>query len=204
MDLSKARFIGFITILIILLFLGFLTFKILQSNQAKQQEEKLYIAYKKPAIEMSVNGNYLEYILVGSSYLENGIYLKKQSLNDNLLITYLKDGEEVASIDTNEIGTYLVKYTVVDKNKKNTIYKTVIVYDNQKPIISFDETTVIKSADVETFDLKQGVIVSDNSEDVNISYKGNITKTPGEYIITYTAIDLSGNKTVKKRLIKVV
>ena len=49
-----------------------------------------------------------------------------------------------------------------------------------------------------------GVSASDNSgENISVTYTGSISRTPGSYIITYTAKDSNNNTAVRKRIIKV-
>lgn len=205
MGFSKAKVVGFITIILILFLLISFALKIVSFNKSKQEDDQS-LAYKESLIDASLNSDYLEYIPLGEDYVEDGLTasLDGKDLSDKVIVSYFNNNTQVMSIDTSTVNNYLVKYTVVSSKEKKDIYKTVIVVDNKKPSIKFPKNTTIKVSDVSSFDLEKDVVVSDNSAKVDFTYDDTLEAKAGSYIITYKAIDLSGNKTTKKRLIKVI
>ena len=160
-----------------------------------------YLLYKKPSVDLRLNGNYVTYLNIGDEYKEKGA---TTTTNKKINISYYKNNRRVIKIDTNNLATYNVKYSIDTGNKQRTITRTVIVRDNKKPLITFKETTIITTNEVKTYKLASDVIAIDNSGNVKLSYDGTLKQKPGNYIITYKAIDASGNQTSKKRLIKVI
>ncbi|MBR3362861.1 MAG: DUF5011 domain-containing protein [Bacilli bacterium] len=202
---TTAKVVGFITIIVILFVLIFITFKLVNINKAKQKELDSYLVYNKEVIDASINGDFLEYIELNDIYEEDGVFAfyKDEDISHNVITSYFSKGEQVSYIDTSRPGSYLVKYTIVGGKKTRIIYKTVMVIDSKKPVIVFPRKTVISLDEVKTFDLKKDVTVKDNSEKVKFSYDNTLESKPGKYVITYTAIDGSNNKQVKKRIIEV-
>lgn len=205
MGFSKAKVVGFITIILILFLLISFALKIVSFNKSKQEDDQSLV-YKESLIDASLNSNYLEYIPLGEDYVEDGLSASSdgKDLSDKVIVSYFNNNTQVMSIDTNAVNNYLVKYTVVSSKEKKDIYKTVIVVDNKKPSIKFPKNTTIKVSDVASFDLEKDVVVSDDSAKVDFTYDDTLEAKEGSYIITYKATDLSGNKTTKKRLIKVI
>ena len=191
MGLSRGQIVGLVTIA---LFFAFLTliFDLIVSHNAKKID---YLSYDSSKVKAILEGNYLEYVNLGETYKEKGINTKKK-----VSISYFKDNRQVSGIDTSKYGTYEVRYYI---GGKNYITRTVIVIDNESPVIKVPDKTIISKEEALTFDLEKGVIVTDNSNDVKLSYDNNLKAEKGDYIITYTAIDSSNNKTSKKRLIKI-
>ena len=130
---SKAKTVGFITIILILSILTFITFKIFSTNKEKKEEKASYLAYTKEDINATINGDFLEYIKLNDKYEENGVlaFYKDEDISNNTIISYFNDGEQVSYIDTSRPGNYLVKYTIISDKKTREIYKTVIVVDNK-------------------------------------------------------------------------
>lgn len=204
---SKAKIVGFITIILILGLLTFIALKLVSINQKEQKENAMYVSYKQSDITMKLKSDYIEYVSLGKSYEEKGViaFNSGKNVTSDVNISYFKNDNQTYAIDTSSIGNYLVQYTYIDmkKNKSKSIYKTVIVVDKQKPIIKFPKTTIIAKDKVKDFDLTKDVKVKDNSGNADLTYENTLKNEEGSYIITYTATDPSGNKTIKKRIIKV-
>lgn len=107
------------------------------------------------------------------------------------------------NIDANKIGTTKVYFTAIDEsgNLADQIIMIVTVKDSVKPGLTLaNETIVINQG--ESVNLLEGVTASDN-------YDGNITDSisfgdtdtssldTGEYTVTYTVSDSSGNTTTE-------
>lgn len=120
------------------------------------------------------------------------------------------DGELKAAIsgevNTSKIGEYKLIYTVTDSsgNSAATIRK-INVKDTKEPEIILNgknEITLEAGSKYEEL----GANAKDSFEgkkEVKISGKVNVSE-PGEYMVTYTAEDTTGNKAVAIRKIKVV
>ncbi|MEG2322288.1 MAG: HYR domain-containing protein, partial [Bacilli bacterium] len=154
-------------------------------------------------------GNPLEYIEIGSSYQEKGV-LAQDSLGNvinNINVQYKLNDVEIPSIITNQFKTYTATYTassiVNNVTYASNIIRTLIVRDTTPPVITVPDKMEITLDEASTINLLAGVSVTDNSgEQINPTVSG-FDRLIGEKIVTYTATDSSGNKTVKKRIIKI-
>lgn len=189
--LSRGQIVALVTIAFLFTFATLVFDKTIEYNNEKIE----YVTYDKTKNNILLNGDYLEYVNLGEEYKEKGLNTKE----DYIPIYYL-NGNEVSEIDTSNFGSYQVKYYLKD-NK--TINKTVIIIDTQAPSISIPDKQTINSAEAASFDLNEGVTATDNSGNVQITFNNTLSTIPGDYIITYEATDNSGNKTIRKRLIKV-
>ncbi len=206
--ISKAKMIGVIAFLVILGIILLLTFNVFSYKKEKEQEIKQKIKYVEKDVKMSYEGSYLEYISLGDPYVEKGITATTKDgrdISEQVLISYFKNGSQVPNLETDELGSYLVRYTVTDEKFDHSfsVDRAIIVVDNKAPIMSFPEKTEITSTEAASYDLHDGVVVTDNSGEFSLSYDNTLSTLTGEYIITYKATDISGNETTRKRLIKV-
>ena len=207
MNLLKSSFAEnkkYLLICICLLLLIFLVFKLVTQENVSSK----YLSYQKEDSELTINGDYLVYVELGSEYKDLGARAtndKGQDLSKKIGVSYYRNGSVCSKIDTNILGNYLINYKVVDYKNKSVkeAWRVVIVRDTKSPKIVVPNVQTIKVSDVKNFDLLKGVSVSDKSDDVDFRYENTLKDVPGDYIVTYTAIDSSGNKSVKKRLIKV-
>lgn len=152
-----------------------------------------------------LNGNYIEYVDVNSTYQEKGATAKSATGEtlDDISIQIKLDDEEKSSIDTSQLLTYTVIYSVTDSRGLTTsATRTVIVRDNKAPQITFPKETTLIANQVNGYDLRQSVIVSDNyDQNPTITINSGLSNRPGKYVVTYTAKDLSGNETTERRVI---
>lgn len=128
----RARVVGFITILLIIFLLVFIAFKIVDKNQKQKAIETKTVTYQEKSVDIDVNGDYLEYIKKGKPYAEKGVKAISKDgkdLSSSVVVSYYKNNRQVASVNTNILGSYLVKYTIVspDTNKALYAYKTIII-----------------------------------------------------------------------------
>lgn len=154
-----------------------------------------YLEFDKTKTDILLNSNYLEYVNLGEQYIDKGL-----QTNQSYKTTYFLNETEVSNINTSDFGRYKIKYYLPNNE---TITKTVIVIDNKTPSISIPNKQTITSAQAASFDLKEGVIATDNSGKVELTFDNTLSTIPGDYVITYKAVDGSGNKIQRKRLIKV-
>lgn len=161
--------------------------------------------FEKGAPTIILNGNVVEYVEINSTYIEKGALAKNSSgdlLGDTSII-YQKNGIEVGGIDTSDIATYTVTYSVSDSEYRSTIIRTVIVRDTTPPVISLPNNNRLTSSELASFDLLAGVVVTDNSnQEISIETRG-YDFLPTDKIIEYKACDIYGNCTTQRRLIKV-
>lgn len=155
-----------------------------------------------------LNGKYITYVNVNDSYEELWVNVKSIDGNSVGTVSSLikKGDEEVLSIDTSTLGTYNIIYEATD-NLGNIVSanRTVIVADMESPVITVSDETVLSLADVSSFDIMDGVVVSDNYDtSVDVTYESNLTNSVGSYVVTYIASDDSMNKTTLRRIIRVI
>lgn len=138
---------------------------------------------------MKLNGDALEYIKLGEEYQEKGVV----DIN----------GEEILTVNSfnntfnkNKVGIYLKEYSLTN----NKIYRTIIVIDDEPPVISFTNNLTISTSQISNYNFLSDVTLSDNSgETVNATVSHNIVALSGTYTIKYTATDTSGNETIVYR-----
>ena len=154
-----------------------------------------------------LNGNYIEYVEVNDTYEEKGAIAKSSTGEtiSNISKQIKLDGVEKSSIDTSQLLTYNIIYSVTDSNGLTTsATRTVIVRDTKSPTITFPTETTLIANQVNGYDLRQSVIVSDNYDtNTTLSINSGLSNLPGKYVVTYTATDSSGNVTTERRVIKV-
>lgn len=162
-------------------------------------------AFVKGAPTIVLNGNVVEYVEINSNYTEQGALAKDSEGNSlsDISIIYQKNGVEVGLISTNDVATYTVIYSVTDGEYRSTITKTVIVRDTTPPVIILPDNNTLKYSELATFDLLEGVVVTDNSnQTVSVETRG-YDLLPTDKIIEYKACDIYNNCTTQRRLIKV-
>ncbi len=189
--LSRGQVVGLVAIAVIFAVASFI-FDIIINHEAEKID---YITYDKEMPSTLLNGNYLEYINLGEAYQEKGLNTK-----ENYVIGYYINDTEVPKIDTENFGTYQIKYFLNDE----VITRTVKIIDKKAPSITVPDKQTITSAQAASFDLNEGVSAIDNSGEVDLTFQNTLSTIPGDYIITYEAKDSSNNKTKRKRLIKVI
>ena len=129
---------------------------------------------------------------LGNKFSLNEIVLDKQ------YVKYL-DKELVKKVNVNKVGKYSLEYKY--NNKK---YVTVVeVKDTSVPLLTLKNITYVigtKKPNNKDFVKK----VSDNSDNVTLSYKDNFNFTKkGEYKILVTALDPYGNEVTKSAILYV-
>lgn len=189
-----------IVIVLIVIFVG----KVIPSK------EVVYVEYEesdKP--EIILNGSYVEYIEMNDIYEDKGVTAVNRdgkNISNYIIKTIYEDNSVVTTLDTSNFNTYKIRYEVTDPDDKSlvgTASRVVIVIDSTAPKISLPETQTITSSEVLTYDLEKDVVATDNSGTVTLTYDNTLMPIDGEYVITYKAVDSSGNQTTRKRLIKV-
>ena len=154
-----------------------------------------------------LNGDYIEYVEVNDLYEEKGAIAKSATGEtiDNVSKQIKLNNVEKSSIDTSQLLTYNVIYSVTDSNGLTTsATRTVIVRDTKSPTITFPTETTLLADQVNGYSLTQSVSVIDNyDQNTSLTVNSGLSNRPGKYVVTYTATDSSGNVTTERRVIKV-
>lgn len=169
-------------------------------NMVKDYEE-----VKKQAPMIVMKGKMIEHAELNRSYEDPGyeaitIEGKKP---DESKIEIKTDGKTVARIDTSKARTYQLTYHVSYAEEESIITRFVVVSDKEKPEIQTDRLTITPE-ETKNVNLMNGVMITDNSnEDLKVEIEGALSSIPGRYVLTYRAIDPSGNVAEKKRVVRV-
>ena len=136
-------------------------------------------------------------IEVGSTYEDSGATatLEGQSHTVNVVKN---------TVDTQVVGTYEIVYETTYRNVTRRVVRVVDVIDTTPPVLTLKPGVDTVLVDTEWIDA--GVEVSDNSGlDVEVEVQGDVViSMPGEYRITYVAIDAFGNRSEMVRSVFVV
>ena len=116
--------------------------------------------------------------------------------------------EVTGKVDSSKPGLYEIFYNVTDSqgNAATQVVRGVVVQDTTEPVITLNgKSSVVHEAGEEYKDL--GASASDVVDSkVKVNTSGVVlANTPGDYVISYTAVDSSGNKAKKvERKVSVV
>jgi PKD repeat protein len=150
-------------------------------------------------------------LAVFNSYTDSGVLYSDNYYPNSTLDTLLKVSTD---LDSSKTGTYIYAYSITDPSgNKGTVTRIIKVVDTIKPVITLSGP-VNDSVEVFTPYNDPGYTVTDNydlSKDIILTRSGTFygkfgTKNPdvtGVYNIVYTAVDKSGNISVKTRNVKV-
>ena len=147
-------------------------------------------------------------VTLGSTYSDPGVeaYDKQGNNIAGNVKTYITDERLVEQpiVDTSIIGTYVIEYQLIYETKYLTLERIVNVVSDGKPVITHPGDDVF-GINVTTYDVMEGVSAVDkNGNSVPVIAKTNLALgLVGEYTITYTATDVSGNTSVARRLIQI-
>ena len=196
MDKSKKRItiiLSIVIVLIILIAAGIAATILFNKKQKTKAEAKTGLS--KLVAELGIQDKNFEY---GTTFNKTDLKIP----ND---VKVLIDGEEITNIYTfKNLGKTAITFEKLDNNgQKETEIINVNIIDTKQPEIIGAEDRTIKQG--ETIDLKENIKVEDNTDElIDVSVVGKVdTNVPGEYEITYIAIDQSNNSSEKKIKIKV-
>ena len=114
------------------------------------------------------------------------------------------DVDTNGTVDITVLGLYEVEYTLTHQDISYSEVRYVIVVDQTPPVITLNSgIDTIKLGESWT---NTGATVTDNSgETLSITVGGTVnTSTLGEYQITYSVEDSSGNTQVKIRYVNII
>lgn len=150
--------------------------------------------------QIVLNGGVYLYLEVGEfGSIPGATYKDKLGNNVSVSdITYEKDGVAVSGIDYNNLGKYVVTYSVTLDGKTNSIKRYVEIVDTKAPTILVDGYSDNVCVDIEissSFTLPTMKVTDNYTSSLLIDKKviGNISNIPGIKRITYRATDGSGN-----------
>ena len=196
MDKSKKRItiiLSIVIVLIILIAASITTIILFNKKQTTKIEQKTGLS--KLVAELGIQDKNFEY----------GTTFNKADLKIPNDVKVLIDGEEITSEYTfKNLGRIPITLEKLNSNgQKETEIINVNTIDTKQPEIIRAEDRTIKQG--ETIDLKENIKVEDNTDElIDVSVVGKVdTNIPGEYEITYIAIDQSNNSSEKKIKIKV-
>lgn len=196
MDKNKKRItiiLSIVIVLIILIAAGVTTIILFNKKQTTKIEQKTGLS--KLVAELGIQDKNFEY----------GTTFNKADLKIPNDVKVLIDGEEITSEYTfKNLGRISITLEKLNSNgQKETEIINVNIIDTKQPEIIGAEDRTIKQG--ETIDLKENIKVEDNTDElIDVSVVGKVdTNIPGEYEITYIAIDQSNNSSEKKIKIKV-
>lgn len=196
MDKNKKRItiiLSIVIVLIILIAAGITTIILFNKKQTTKIEQKTGLS--KLVAELGIKDKNFEY----------GTTFNKADLKIPNDVKVLIDGEEITSEYTfKNLGRISITLEKLNSNgQKETEIINVNIIDTKQPEIIGAEDRTIKQG--ETIDLKENIKVEDNTDElIDVSVVGKVdTNVPGEYEITYIAIDQSNNSSEKKIKIKV-
>ena len=196
MDKNKKRItiiLSIVIVLIILIATGTTTIILFNKKQTTKIEPKTGLS--KLVAELGIQDKNIEY----------GTNFNLANFNIPNDVKVLIDGEEITNIYTfKNLGKTAITFEKLDNNgQKETEIINVNIIDTKQPEIIGAVDRTIKQG--ETIDLKENIKVEDNTDElIDVSVVGKVdTNIPGEYEITYIAIDQSNNSSEKKIKIKV-
>lgn len=108
------------------------------------------------------------------------------------------------TVDTTRVGSYRIVYETSYRTVTRRVVRKVDVIDTTPPVITLKPGIDTVLVDTEWIDA--GVEVTDNSGlDVEVEVQGDVViSMPGEYRITYIAVDAFGNRSEMVRSVFVV
>jgi hypothetical protein len=152
-----------------------------------------------PAIELK--GEMEVSVEVFTSYEEMGYILSDNYDNSDDIIVEIVDEIIYTNGSVDTVGTYRIKYTAIDLsgNRSETIERIVHIVDITAPTIEGIEFK--EAVRTEDIDFLEGIIIKDNYDNEievkpeDITRVADLSKPNGNYIVTITARDSSGNAT---------
>lgn len=164
--------------------------------------------FNENSLVITLYGKYFENVEINESYTDPGVIFKDVDGNVVSYATSIKkDGVTVSLVDTSLLGVYEITYTATNNSVTSKVVRKITVADTTPPIITFDGPIEILTTDLVNLDtiLNANINVTDNSQDtLEYDLSGFVDNGVGSYVVKYIAVDNSGNKTEKSRVVDVV
>jgi hypothetical protein len=111
-------------------------------------------------------------------------------------------------VDTNTLGTYIIRYNAVDSagNQAIEVRRVVTVVDTTPPVITLLGSSTISINEGDTFTDPGATAIDNVDGSVSVTISGSVdTSRPDTYIIRYNAVDSAGNQATEvTRVVTVV
>jgi len=166
----------------------------------KASKTRVVLVQAKPdkaAPELTLSGAPNVKLFVGDKFTDEGA--KALDGKDGRVAVKV-DGK----VDASKVGEYKLIYSAVDaagnKASKTRVVLVQAVPDKTAPGLKLNGDSVIKIMAGTAFTDAGAKALDKIDGDVKVTVSGNVdTKTQGEYILTYTAVDAAGNKATETR-----
>ena len=160
----------------------------LNGNKAVEVQRIIIVQQDTKGPLLTLNGKTTDTILVFSPYIDPGYVA-------NTLCVPFSYVSLTGKVDTAKVGVYLLTYTAYDIVGNTSVQsRTVYVIDKEAPVISLigPDTFIIG---VNNSFIDPGSLVTDNYyNNLKVTVSGVVnTSVLGSYILTYSAVDGSGN-----------
>ncbi|MEL1232101.1 MAG: immunoglobulin-like domain-containing protein, partial [Candidatus Neomarinimicrobiota bacterium] len=146
---------------------------------------------------ITVNGSNPATVELGDTYTDAGATANDAFHGSTTVSTS-------SNVDTTTVGSYTVTYTATDlDNNTSTATRTVNVVDTVAPVLTVagDNPATVELGDTYT---DAGATATDASGTIEVVTTGTVdADTLGEYTLTYTATDASGNSSTDTRVVNV-
>ena len=170
--MKKIYYVSIVLIVLIVSFLGI-------TYSFEYQDDK--------TVSFNIIGPSPLYMNVGSEYVEYGITAMQSGIDISNKIKI-----DSSQVNMHELGEYKVKY----EYNGEYVYREVVVFDKEKPVINLiggNEINILLNGAYN----ENGYTVTDNYDtdlEKNVKVSGNVnTNEVGEYTIHYSVVDGSGN-----------
>jgi len=166
--------------------------KDLYSNLSDTIQRTVYVTLGQAAPTITLIGDTVVYMEVNTSFVEPG-FIAKDNGNNDLNPFVVKSG----NLDTSNIGTYKIFYTVTDAfDRTAVISRKIVVRDTKKPIISAKYSNPYLHLVKHDFEPWGLVNVDDNSKKTILPLFFGMVNVNllGSYNTYYKAYDASGNQ----------
>lgn len=149
---------------------------------------------------ITLNGDAEINIEIGSAFVDLGATAYDEFEKVDTIVT--SDGV----VDTTKLGQYILTYKAFDSSKNiSTVTRKVNVVDTIAPEIALNGDAEIVIEAGQRYEELGAIGIDKVDGNFKASVEGEVNiNIPGEYIITYTATDNSGNSATVTRKVKVI
>ena len=128
----------------------------------------------------------------GEEFIDPGVFIDSEEIKPYISLA--------SDVDTQKVGSYTINYTLnySPLNSKKSIQRKVNIVDTKAPILEIEEDKEIYISPGETFKMPKYTATDNYDGDITKKvdvYTNVDTSKNGNYKITFTVTDSSGNKT---------
>ncbi len=144
---------------------------------------------------IALNGNPTTKLYAGDTYVEPGA-IAIDSIDEDVAVTI------TGTVDASISGEYIITYMATDAAGNSATTTRTVIVDLTLPVISLNGDTVIRLFSGNSYTEPGATALDNQGEVVDVTINGTVDNdTTGKYIITYIAIDTSGNTTTITRTV---